>query len=81
MEGQCFEVLKTRYCGGEQTLILRRPPHGTYTVPAEWTDWSLPSSRSDLLALDRLIAVAQLVNDLGARQKQNSENAKKEVDA
>ena len=47
-------------------------------MPLEWTDWSLPSGRNDLLALDKLVTTAGLVRDLGERQK---ENGKKGVDA
>jgi hypothetical protein len=37
-----FEVLKTRRVAGTDTLILRHPDRGSYTVARDWTDWGLP---------------------------------------
>jgi hypothetical protein len=41
---QRFEVLKTRRVSGIDTLILRHPQLGSYTVTQEWTDWQLPNA-------------------------------------
>lgn len=41
---QRFEVLKTRRVSGVDTLILRHPQLGSYTVAREWTDWRLPDA-------------------------------------
>jgi len=42
LRSQRFEVLKTRRVSGIDTLILRHPQLGSYTVAREWTDWRLP---------------------------------------
>ena len=42
LRGQCLEVLKTRRVTGIDTLILRHPELGSYTVAREWTDWRIP---------------------------------------
>jgi hypothetical protein len=39
---QRFEVLKTRRVAGIDTLILRHPQLGSYTVAQEWTNWRVP---------------------------------------
>jgi len=46
LRGQCLEVLKTRRVAGIDTLILRHPELGSYTVPQEWTDYQLPDAGS-----------------------------------
>jgi len=37
-------VLKTRRVAGVDTVILRYPGRGSWTVAREWTDWAEPSS-------------------------------------
>ena len=81
LKGQRFEVLKTRHLSGEKTLILRRSPHGSFAVLAEWTDWTLPTIHNDQLAIEQLLTAVQLVKDLRARHKQKRRKNKKEVDA
>ena len=42
LRGQRFEILKARRASGIDTLILRHPQLGSYTVVQEWTDWRTP---------------------------------------
>ena len=42
LRGQRFEVLKLRRAAGVDSLILRHPQRGSYTVAQDWTDWGLP---------------------------------------
>jgi hypothetical protein len=44
LRGQRFQVLKTRRISGVDTLILREPARGSFTVAREWTDWADPPS-------------------------------------
>jgi hypothetical protein len=43
LRGQRFEVLKKRRVAGVDTLILRDPVYGSFSVAREWTDWADPS--------------------------------------
>jgi hypothetical protein len=44
LRGQRFQVLKTRRISGVDTLILREPARGSFSVAREWTDWVDPSA-------------------------------------
>ena len=68
LRGQRFQVLKTRRIGGVDTLILREPARGSFSIAREWTDWSdpalydslhLPSRRLDADALLELAALLE----------------------
>jgi len=55
-------------------VILRRSPDGSFAVPLEWTDWQVPlpgASRTDVLALDRLLDALVIVQTL-TKQEQES---------
>jgi Family of unknown function (DUF5372) len=43
LRGQRFEVLKKRRVAGVDTLILREPKYGSFSIAREWTDWADPS--------------------------------------
>ena len=43
LRGQRFEVLKKRRIAGVDTLILREPEYGSFSIAREWTDWADPS--------------------------------------
>jgi hypothetical protein len=69
LKGQRFSVLKTRRVGGTETLILRDPARGSIAVRREWTDWDAttrvePAMPPRLLALESLLELAKLVDDL-----------------
>jgi len=36
-------VLKKRRVAGVDTLILREPKYGSFSIAREWTDWADPS--------------------------------------
>jgi hypothetical protein len=44
LRGQRFQVLKTRRISGVDTLILREPARGSFSIAREWTDWVDPSA-------------------------------------
>ena len=68
LRGQRFPVLKTRRVGETETLILREPTRGSVAVRREWTDWDAVTAEQAtpprLLALESLIELAKLVDDL-----------------
>jgi hypothetical protein len=68
LRGQRFPVLKTRRVGGAETLILRESTRGSLAVRREWTDWDAatgdPAMPPQLLALESLLELAKLVDDL-----------------
>jgi hypothetical protein len=61
LRSQRFEVLKTRRVAGTDTLILRHPDRGSYTVAREWTDWGLPEASIGPSESTRKFAVEPLV--------------------
>jgi hypothetical protein len=76
LRGQRYQVLKTRRIGGVDTLILREPARGSFSVAREWTDWadppiddssSLPPRRFDA---DSLLALAALLEQLAQQTSQ-----------
>jgi hypothetical protein len=79
LRSQRFEVLKTRRVAGTDTLILRHPDRGSYTVAREWTDWGLPeasiapSETAHKFALEPLLQLAGLCAEL-------SEHAQEDLD-
>jgi hypothetical protein len=79
LRSQRFEVLKTRRVAGTDTLILRHPGRGSYTVAQDWTDWGLPEAatepaeRAHKLAVAPLLQLADLLTKL-------SEQAREDVD-
>jgi hypothetical protein len=70
LRSQRFEVLKTRRVAGTDTLILRHPDRGSYTVAREWTDWGLPeasigpSGSARKFAVEALLQLADLCAEL-----------------
>jgi hypothetical protein len=42
LRGQQFEVIKKRRVAGVDTLILREPEYGSFSIAREWTDWADP---------------------------------------
>jgi hypothetical protein len=70
LRSQRFEVLKTRRVAGTDTLILRHPDRGSYTVAQEWTDWGLPeasigpSESTHKFAVGPLLELADLCAEL-----------------
>ena len=73
LRGQRFQVLKTRHVSGVDTLILREPARGSFSVAREWTDWSdpvlydaldLPQRRLDA---DSLLELAALLEQLTSK--------------
>jgi hypothetical protein len=79
LRSQRFEVLKTRRVAGTDTLILRHPDRGSYTVAQEWTDWGLPeasigpSETTHKFAVGPLLQLANLCAEL-------SEHAQEDLD-
>jgi len=73
---QRFEVLKIRRVAGVNTLILRHPDRGSYTVAQEWTDWGLPdasigpSETTRKLAVEPLLQLANLLAELSERTQE-----------
>ena len=55
---------------GTDTLILRHPDRGSYTVAREWTDWGLPeasigpSESAQKFAVEPLLQLADLCAEL-----------------
>jgi hypothetical protein len=74
---QRFKVLKTRRVAGVDTLILRHPDRGSYTVVQEWTDWGLPETclvpagAMQKRAVEPLLQLANLLAELRARTPQD----------
>jgi Family of unknown function (DUF5372) len=75
LRGQRFQVLKARRMGGVDTLILREPARGSFSVAREWTDWAdlslyeslgLPPRRLDA---DLLLELAVLLERLTSKPK------------
>jgi Family of unknown function (DUF5372) len=75
LRGQRFQVLKTRRMGGVDTLILREPARGSFSVAREWTDWADPSLYESLglpprrLDADLLLELAVLLERLTSKPK------------
>jgi hypothetical protein len=74
LRGQRFEVLKSRRVAGIDTLILRHPERGSYTVARDWTDWDLPEAfsgteRRRKLAVEPLLQLARLLAELDERER------------
>jgi len=75
LRGQHFQVLKTRRIGGVDTLILREPARGSFSVAREWTDWADPSLYDSLdlplrrLDADLLLELAVLLEKLTSKPK------------
>ena len=76
LRGQRFEVLKTRRAAGIDSLILRHPERGSYTVVQDWTDWGLPDiapgahPRTAKLDAGLLVELADLLATLDKRARQ-----------
>ena len=76
LRSQRYEVLKTRRVAGTDTLILRHPDRGSYTVAREWTDWRIPddSTLTDLPArkLDAaaLLHLSSLLEQVGKKSRE-----------
>ena len=72
-----FEVLKTRRVAGTDTLILRHPDRGSYSVAREWTDWGVPDACSGAiettrkLAVEPLLELAELLRELRERARED----------
>jgi hypothetical protein len=77
LRSQRFEVLKTRRVAGVNTLILRHPDRGSYTVAQEWTDWALPDASTEpsetthKLAVEPLLQLADLLAELSERAQED----------
>jgi hypothetical protein len=55
LRAQRFVVLKVRRVSGVETLSLRHPDFGSFTVPREWTDWAPPGEQVSASAAPLLI--------------------------
>ena len=70
LRGQRFQVLKERRSAGIDTLLLREPDRGTFSIAREWTDWADPSPHGALglplqrLDADSLFELAALLDQL-----------------
>ena len=68
--GQRYEVLKVRRIAGVETLILRHPERGSYTVAREWTDRADPTLQEPFTPsgakfdVERLGQLAELLEQL-----------------
>jgi hypothetical protein len=77
LRSQRFEVLKTRRVAGVDTLILRHPDRGSYTVAQEWTDWDLPiasigpAETTHKLAVQPLLQLTKLLAELSKRAQED----------
>ena len=76
LRGQRFEVLKKRRVAGVDTLILRDPEYGSFSIAREWTDWAdpsvyemfgLPPSR---LSAESLLELVTLLDHLTGREEE-----------
>jgi hypothetical protein len=73
LRGQRFEVLKRRRAAGIDTLILRHPERGSYTVAQDWTDWGAPETGTTAqgstrkLSVDALLGLEALLSALAER--------------
>jgi Family of unknown function (DUF5372) len=68
-------VLKKRRVAGVDTLILREPEYGSFSIAREWTDWadpsvyelfSLPPSR---FSAESLLELVTLLDHLTGREE------------
>ena len=79
LRSQRFEVLKTRRVAGIDTLILRHPERGSYSVAREWTDWGQPEVSAESkgtvhkLALGPLLQLADVALTLSKRAQELDE--------
>lgn len=77
LRSQRFEVLKTRRVAGVNTLILRHPDRGSYTVAQEWTDWGFSDASigsaetTHKLAVERLLQLANVLAELSERAQED----------
>ena len=71
-------MLKTRRIGGVDTLILREPARGSFSVAREWTDLADPSLYESLDLLPRRL-YADLLLELAVLLKQLTSKPKKEL--
>jgi hypothetical protein len=67
--------LKARRSAGIDTLLLREPDRGTFSIAREWTDWSDPCPYGSLglpqrrLDADSLFELATLLDQLTKPEK------------
>jgi hypothetical protein len=75
-KGQRFAVLKTRRIAGIDTLMLRHPERGSFSIAREWTNWGTPSGSGALRAsrvdIERLADLVSLLEQLAAPSINNS---------
>jgi Family of unknown function (DUF5372) len=72
LRGQKFVVLKLRTVSGVTTLSVRHPDLGSFAIREDWTDWSVsasPSSRSLMIDVFGLAALAEIVEAIGRASK------------
>jgi Family of unknown function (DUF5372) len=76
LRGQRFEVLKKRRVAGVDTLILREPVFGSFSIAREWTDWAdlsvyemfgLPPTRLDA---ESLLELVTLLDQITGREEE-----------
>jgi len=78
LRGQRFQVLKTRRISGVDTLILREPARGSFSVAREWTDWADPSVYELLNSPPRRLD-ANLLLELATLLEQLTSKSQKEL--
>jgi hypothetical protein len=68
LRGQTFVVLKLRAVSGVPTLSVRHPDLGSFTIPEDWTDWSVantsPGSQALMIDAFGLAELAVIVESL-----------------
>jgi len=73
LRGQTFVVLKLRKISSIPTLSVRHPDLGSFAIPEDWTDWSVPKTPpgSQALMIDSfgLAELAAIVESLSRGSK------------
>jgi hypothetical protein len=71
LRGQRFVVLKIRKVSGVETLSVRHPDLGSFTLPQEWTDWRSPQPAGTSSVIDAfgLAALAEILELLTGDRK------------
>ena len=69
-------MLKKRRVAGVDTLILREPKYGSFSIAREWTDWADPSVNElfnlppSRLSADSLLELVTLLDHLTGREEE-----------
>ena len=74
-------MLKARRVAGTETLLLRDPERGSFSIAREWTDWGTPSVHDDAIAsacyfdLGMLLELVALIEQLVPSRKSSNKGA------